>query len=136
VIPTRLLFRAMRQRQERGEPFTEMEAWGSLDYDFYRHGELASERAYAALWKRHRDGVRKIMRDFRAWHGLPDPPHGRRPSHREPPLAPRDHYADQSIDQVVDRVSAAYSMPCAQPDLQRAGHSVGHSAPASKKQRL
>ena len=106
-IPNWLFFERAKALRERGEPFDVMTAWCSLSSDLYRNGELGSERAYAALWKRSRTWAAQVMRWFRAEYGLPAPPVGRRPSRRETP----DHSGDQSVDQEIDRVSAAYSMP-------------------------
>ena len=79
-VPTWVFLRQIEGRRERGEPLTSMEAWCSLDYDLYRHGELASERAYSGNWRRSREWVRALMRRFREERGLPAPSAGRRPS--------------------------------------------------------
>jgi hypothetical protein len=84
-VPNRLFFEQVQKRRQRGMPLTVLEAWCSLDYDLYKHKELASDRAYAALWGRSRDWVRKLMHRFRKEHGLPTPPVGRRPRPRPKP---------------------------------------------------
>jgi len=85
MVPNWLFFRQIKERRERGEPLTPMEAWCSLDYDLYRHDELSSERAYAANWRRSRGWVSGLMRRFREERGLAAPPAGRRPSPKPGP---------------------------------------------------
>jgi len=80
MVPTWLFLRQIQARRSRGEPLSSVEAWCSLDYDLYRHGELASERAYAANWRRSREWVRKLIHSFRDERDLPSPAVGRRPS--------------------------------------------------------
>jgi hypothetical protein len=84
-VPTWIFLEQVRARRERGEPLNLMEAWCSLDYDFYRHGQLSSERAYAANWRRSREWVRGLMRHFREERGLAAPPAGRRPRPKPKP---------------------------------------------------
>ena len=84
-VPTWLFLRQIRERRERREPLTAMEAWCSLDYDLYRHGELSSERAYSANWRRSRGWVSGLMRLFREERGLAAAPPGRKPSPKPGP---------------------------------------------------
>jgi hypothetical protein len=79
-VPTWVFLRALDARRKRNQPLTVLEAWCSLDYDLYRHGELASERAYAANWRRSREWVREVMNRFREDRDLQAPPPGRRPN--------------------------------------------------------
>lgn len=80
MIPNWLVFEQLKERRESGQPWTKIEAWCSMQLDQYRHGDLSSERAYAALWKRSRAWVSDLMRLFRKENGLPTPAPGRRPS--------------------------------------------------------
>ena len=81
-MPTWVFLRALEARRKRDEPLTAIEAWCSLDYDLYRHGDLASERAYAGNWRRSREWVREVMNRFREERDIPAPPAGRRPKPR------------------------------------------------------
>ena len=85
MVPNWLFLKQIKQRRERGEPLTAMEAWCSLGYDFHRHGELASERAYSANWRRSRGWASILMRRFREEYGLTAPPAGRRPGPKPGP---------------------------------------------------
>ena len=78
-VPTWLFLDQVEARHARREPFEVLEAWCSMDYDLYRHGDLASERAYVALWNRPRGWVRHAMQLFREDRALPQPLRGRRP---------------------------------------------------------
>ena len=79
MVPNWLVYEQLKERRESGQPWTKMEAWCSMGLDHYRRGELSSERAYSALWKRSRVWVSDLMRLFRIENGLPAPAAGRRP---------------------------------------------------------
>ena len=84
-VPTWVFLRQIEERRERGEPLSIIEAWCSLDYDLFRHNRIASERAYAKLWRRNRGWVRHVMQWFREERDLPAPRVGRRPNPRHVP---------------------------------------------------
>ena len=46
-VPTWLFLRQIEERRKRGQPFSIIEAWCSMDYDLFRRGDLLSERTYA-----------------------------------------------------------------------------------------
>jgi hypothetical protein len=137
-VPNWIFFETIKARREQETPLSIMEAWCSLDYDLFHKRELASERAYAANWRRSREWTAHVMRWFRAERHLPGPPRGRRPSRPEPPPSPNlpGHFAGQFLDQAVDRVSRACSAPWERSSIREVDHSTDHSDAASKKQRL
>ena len=105
MVPTWLFRRQIKGRRERAEPLTGMEAWCSLDYDLYRHGELSSERAYAANWRRSRSWVSRLMRHFREERGLASPPAGRRPG-SDPGLRPNGGLTAPDYHQAISETKS------------------------------
>ena len=96
-VPTWLFLDQVKARRDREQPFQLLEAWCSMDYDHYRTGRIASERAYAALWKRPRGWVRGAMQLFREERGLPRPPRGR------PPRTNGDRPPESADEQTISR---------------------------------
>lgn len=126
-VPNWLFFRQIEARRRRGEPFEGLEAWCSLDHDLWRHGKLASERAYAKNWNRSRDWVRGLMRDFRAERGLPNPERG---AHRRPPRQ-SDRRSDQIVNRAVGQISAVYTLPFGARERNAIDHAAHQSSTTS-----